>query len=229
MLEDFPHGIDGGFAVCADDGVRRMVVVPDGTAFAQELGLERQSEFDTRSLAAGTLQDGLDDLFESSWLHRRAHHHGVKFPLGRECRADLLRQALDGAQVLAAVRRGRRAHTNESDFGLLHRTHRVLGHRDAAGIDHIAHQLLDAFFEDGRFARADQLQLGGVDVDPDHPVAIARQAGHGHRAHVTQAEDADTFRSRRLAQTTISQGTVPKGDCPYLFTRNLHNVVDDLW
>ncbi len=40
---------DRGFAVAADDGVRRMVVVADRRAFAQELRLEAQAEIDART------------------------------------------------------------------------------------------------------------------------------------------------------------------------------------
>ena len=75
--------------------------------------------------------------------------------------------------------------TNDTSVSRIARSG-IVGHGHAARIDHVAHQLLDALFENRRLARADQLELHRIDVDADHAVAVARQARERHRADVTQ-------------------------------------------
>ena len=65
VLEDLAHRVDRGFAVAADDGVRRMVVVADRTALAQELRLERQTEIHAR-LACRCSRSRMGSIFSSS-------------------------------------------------------------------------------------------------------------------------------------------------------------------
>ena len=199
MLEQIAHRIDRGFAIAADDRVRRMIVVADRGALAQELRLEAQTEVDARLLAAGALENWLYLLFHRARLNRRADDDGVELLLERQRRTELLGEPQDRGEVLAAVRGRRRAHAHERDFGIAHGQHGIVGHRDAAGIDHVAHQFLDAFFEDGRLATANQVELHGIDVDADHLVSVTREASQRHCADVAQAEDADAPADDRAA------------------------------
>src|SRR6185436_8302230 len=91
-------------------------------------------------------------------------------------------------------------------------------------------QLLDALFEDRRFAGADQVELGSIDVHADQPVPVARQAGHRNGADVPQPENADALRSGRLAASPVSQGAVPvfvlkNGGCTQFFDHHLGSTL----
>ena len=113
VLEDLAHRVDRRLAVAADDGVRRMVVVADRAAFAQEFRLEARPKSTPDFLPLALSRMG--SIFSSSGagLHRGADHDGVELALGLQRRADLFGQPQDGAQVLAAIGGRRRAHAHE--------------------------------------------------------------------------------------------------------------------
>jgi hypothetical protein len=71
-----------------------------------------------------------------------------------------------------------------------HRLPHVARHRHVAVADHLRHQVDHAFFDDRRLAFADQRQLGRVHIDADNLVAVSRETGQRHGAHVAQPKDA---------------------------------------
>src|SRR5205085_10297101 len=119
VLEDLAHRIHRRLAIAADDRVRRMIIVPDRTAFAQKLRLECQAEIDAGLLAALAFEDGLDLFLQSAGLHRGSDHDGVKLTLVLQRSAYLFGEPQDGAQILAAVRRRGRADANERHFTVI--------------------------------------------------------------------------------------------------------------
>ncbi len=224
------HLLDRGLALAAHDRVRRVVVVVDRAC--PRAGIPAGSTGRSRLPTCGRwrARGGLDHLLDRAGLHGRADDDGVEFLLGRERGADLLRQPQDGRQVLAAVRRRRCTHADEGDLGVADRMHGIAGDRDAARLDHVTHQLLDALFQDRRLLGADQVELGGIDVDADDAVTVAREARERHRAHVAQPEDADAPR-RRLAAAPgrqwpgsgfiLDESAGPRAVCIHVFAATL--------
>jgi hypothetical protein len=196
VREHLADRFDRRFAVSADDRVRRMIVVADRRSFAQELRLKADAEIDARLLAARLLEDRLYLFLDRARLHRRSDHDGMELALVAQRGADLLRQSQDRGEVLAAVRGGRGTHANERDLGIRDRLARVVRDGDAAGVDDVGHELLDALLEDRGLAAADEVQFRGVDIDAGHAMPVAREARERHRADVSQAEDADAARLR---------------------------------
>lgn len=105
--------------------------------------------------------------------------------------AEFARQSQYSALVLASVGGRRGADTDQRDFRVAQRFARIRGDRDPATGDDLVHQLDHPFLDDRRLATADQFEFGDVEVDADHLVAFARQAGERNCAYVAETEDTD--------------------------------------
>lgn len=64
------------------------------------------------------------------------------------------------------------------------------GAQTAAG-DHLAGQIVNAVFYDGRLSRLDRIDLGLVHIDRNDVVTAVRQARRGNRTDIANAEDTD--------------------------------------
>ena len=180
-----------GFMVGADDGERRLVVVADRAALAQELGLEAQEEVDAVLLARLALDDRAQHVFHGAGHDGAAEHHHVRLGLAGQGLPQLGGQAHDGALILAAIGRRGRAHADQADVAAQHGGLGVGGDGDATAGGHALHELDHALFHHRRLAGRDELELGLVDVHADDLVAVARQAGQRHGADVAKAKDTD--------------------------------------
>src|SRR5690606_29603728 len=92
----------------------------------------------------------------------------------------------------------RRTHGNEGYLRVPHRLGGVRGGTEAAGGNHLLHQLSNAFLHNGGLAGIDELHLCGAHVHSDHRVAFLREAGSGNTAHVSKTEDANLAHSLSL-------------------------------
>jgi hypothetical protein len=148
MTEDAAQRRDAVGIARADNGQRRMVVVVNRRAFAQEFGLETQAEVDAGLQPRRSFERRLDDLLDGTGLHRGAHDDDVTRGFFREHGADLFGHTRDGIEILAAVGARWRADAHERHVGRKNRVAHGIDHSDIAATHDAARQLLDAGLDD---------------------------------------------------------------------------------
>ncbi len=142
--------------------------------------------------SAGLFEGRPDQVLEGSGLHRGAQYDGVMGNLAAQSGTDLGHHAPDGAKILATVRAGGRADADEGHLRIVNRGGNIVRHLHAAGGHHRLHQLLDALFHDRRAARADHVELVGIDVHTDDMMAVACQARERDGAYISETEHTDS-------------------------------------
>ncbi|MCY1453510.1 hypothetical protein D9M71_705060 [compost metagenome] len=117
---------------------------------------------------------------------------------------DFAAHRLDVFQAQVAVLLARRADTDHRQVAVADGGSKIGGATQAAVVDTLLQQGLEARFDNWRFALVDQVDLGGGYIDANHFMATCRQAASTDCTHITQTKDADTHRihlmclSRRL-------------------------------
>ncbi len=214
VLEHRPDDVQGARRVAADHGERRIVIILDRAALAQELRLKGQAEAFAQLFAGVLFQYRPDPIHDRAGAHGRANHHHVILIVAGQGLADLRGDFLNGPQILAAVRLGRGSHTDKGQRALADRLVDIVGHRQPALFHHVAGQLLDTFFHDGRVAAAQQIQFGRIHVHADDLVTVAGQAGGGNGAHIPHAENCDIHSLSFLIIVLLfaPSGTVGRAD-----------------
>jgi hypothetical protein len=191
LAEQLAQALDRKGVIGTDDGKGRLVVIANRRAFAQKLRLEAEKKTLAVLLSRLRFDDRPQYVLDRTRHQRRAEDDDVRRALAGNCATHLLRQTQDCSLILAAVGRRRRTDANQGNLAVEHRALRIGGHCDAAAGGGQGHQVDHALLDHRCLAGHNQVELGGVDIDADHLVAIARQTGQRHRTDVAQAEDAD--------------------------------------
>jgi hypothetical protein len=71
--------------------------------------------------------------------------------------------------------------------------------REAAAVEALSHELVEARLEDGDVAPVEPLDLLGHHVGADHGVAEVRQVGARGEPHVPRSDDGDRAHVRRCS------------------------------
>ncbi len=195
-----PHGAGGvtqgvevrggvGGVLSADHRLGRVLGVGQGTALAEELGAEEHLPSLAVSSAAARLDGGDEAPSGGPRGHSAAQDDGPQrcvrvFERG----AQLLRDAVDGAQIGSSIGGGRGPDAHDHRRRIAERRERVVaGSKMGAG-------LLKGPCEAGLRERgtplAEQGHLDGVDVHADERLATAGEGGGDDRADVAEPEDA---------------------------------------
>ena len=124
----------------ADDDLGRLVVVADGGALAQELGVHG----DRDRPAGGALQVGQQDLAGRAGQDGAADHHHDRRPLAADGLADVVGHPAQVAEVEAAVALAGRADADEGEVGPGDRLVAVGGGPQAAGPHALGDELAQA-------------------------------------------------------------------------------------
>jgi hypothetical protein len=215
LAEQLAQRSTGKGMVGADDGERRLVVVADRRAFAQELGLESRGGSPRRPSCPTALDDRAQHVFDGTRHQRRAEDDDMR---RRSCRRSrgpsrLARRRIAPWSWLPLAADGVPTQTREMSLSSTARCASVVtATRPLAATCCIRSTMPSS--TTGCLAGHDQVELGGVDVDADHLVAIARQAGQRHGTHVAQAEDADLHAFFPfLAKVLMQRAMMPSSRC----------------
>ena len=132
--------------------------------------------------------------------------------------ADLFEHPLEVGGLEAAVAAAGRADADERDVRCRERPRRCRSsHVIRPAASPLPQQLVEIRLGDRRMPAANQIELGGVDVDARDVVPGRRQAGGRHRADVPQAENRDSHPApvmTRAWRATHSVSTTTADRCP---------------
>src|SRR5262249_21304731 len=153
-------------------------------SLAQEFGLKADVKVLSFALPGLLFEGGAQHI-----LHRAGHERGTE----HEYMATLLfahgtpqfaRDLQVRGEILAAIRRGRRADAYKRELRVPHGPTRVAGDGDMLAPPHARHELHHAFFDHGCAPVADEVELCAIDIDPHARMSVPREAGQGHRPDV---------------------------------------------
>src|SRR5205085_3675245 len=99
--------------------------------------------------------------------------------------------ALDIAQVDAAVRLARRADAHEHEVGVAHRILDDGGRMQPACLHLLGDDLAEILFDDRRASFVDEIDLGALRIDADDFVAFLCQQASGYGPDVSEPQHAD--------------------------------------
>ena len=171
-----------------------LVVVTDRRAFAQELGIDRDAERFPSPPAHSALEHWRHHACQRAGQHRRTHGDRVEGPLLRDGPADHLADAHHLREVEIAIREARRADADEAEFRGRNRLRTVSRGMQPSRGDRLGDQRREPRLDDRRAPGIDGLDLLPARIHRHHAMAIARKAGGGHSADVTDPEYGDAHR-----------------------------------
>ena len=191
VAEQLPQLRGRVVAIGTDDRERGMIVVADRRPFAQELRLEADEEVLAFDLTGSLLDDRAQHVFDRARHEGGAEHENMRPVDATQRLAQVLGQLEDCRLVLAAVGRRRCTDADQRQLAVAQRLGRVGRDADPAAGHDLGHQLDHPFFDHRRLAGSDQGELGGIDVDTDDSMAVAREARERNCTDIAETKNAD--------------------------------------
>ena len=182
----------------ADHRFRRVVVVENRRAFAQEFRVVADAEIHARRLAGTTLERRDHRMTHGSRQHGAAHDDDVKGVFRRERAADFLAHAADVSEIEAAVRLAGRTHADDGKLRTGDRLPGVCRGAEQVILHGFADDAVDVLFNDRRTPIVDEPHLGFVRIHTDDAMPVAGKTPRRHAAYVAKTEDADQHQSPRF-------------------------------
>ena len=193
-LVDFPHRGDGAVRGNADDNAVGLHQVLDGGAFAKEFGIADDVDVGAGIVAA----DGLRDFLAGLDRDGAFIDDDLVF---LDVRGDLARDALDEAEVDAAIRLRRRGHGDEDDLRGFNRVADGRSESQAAGGDVLFNEVLEARLVDGDVPGLQQVDLLFIIIDADHFVTHFSETGARDQSDVSRTDDRKIHAARIVPVT----------------------------
>ncbi len=188
------QNVTGCSVELADNGHRRMIVVSNRGAFAQEFRVDGYAEINAGLLTRAIFENRDDDVCDGARQHGAANHDGVAGGLVTQNKTDLAAHGLDVVQFQIAVLLARRTNANHRHVGVTDRFGEVGRTAQFAGIDTLGQKFAQTRFNDWRFAGVDHVDLVFGNIHAYDVMAPSRQATGTYCTHVTQTKYADAHR-----------------------------------
>jgi hypothetical protein len=122
--------------------------------------------------------------------------------LGPQCRAHLPDDLLDEPDIESARRGGRRADADDAHLSAANGLRTVHGGSEQASLSRGLEQIIQARLDDRGDAVVERIHFLRVHVDANDAVPILCQQAGRHRAHVSEAKDADIHEIRGTPLST---------------------------
>jgi hypothetical protein len=175
----------------ADDCDRRLQEITYCGAFAHEFRVDANSEIVAHSLAARVFKRRNDDGLGCARKNGAAEHHQVKCGLLFKRLADLPAYGFDMTKIKFSVAQAGSADAQKRNFAFQHGGFRIGSGVQVASFMALGNQLAHPRLDNGTASTFDGLDLGRIQINAEHLVALVCQADGRHRSYITQPENAD--------------------------------------